>query len=301
MSGGAGPSPGPPQAGPRPRGGPAAVPGGRGASSVAMLEVGDLHVSYGQVEAVRGVSLSLAPGQIVSVIGPNGAGKTTLLAAVMGLLPSRGTLRFEGEDLRSLDVEARVERGLCLVPEKRELFGELSVLDNLMLGGFVRRSIKPDSASLRSLPPEGARPALGRPGGRPGGAALKRSLEVVYDRFPRLAERRKQRANTLSGGERQMLALGRALMAAPRLLMLDEPSLGLAPLMVQEILAIVRDLRDDGVSILLVEQNARAALESSDEGYVLETGEVALSGASHALAGDPRVQATYLGGTTDDD
>jgi branched-chain amino acid transport system ATP-binding protein len=273
------------------------------AGAHAMLEVGALHVSYGRVEAVRGVTLSLAPGQIVSVIGPNGAGKTTLLAAVMGLLPSTGTLRFEGEDLRRLDVEARVERGLCLVPEKRELFGELSVLDNLMLGAFARRSggAAWPPRSLRSLPPEGARPALGRPGGRPGGDAIKRSLQVVYDRFPRLAERRKQRASTLSGGERQMLALGRALMSAPRLLMLDEPSLGLAPLMVQEILAIVRGLRDDGVSILLVEQNARAALESSDEGYVLETGEVALSGASSMLARDPRVQSTYLGGTTDDD
>jgi branched-chain amino acid transport system ATP-binding protein len=253
---------------------PAAVSGGRVAASAPMLDVGDLHVAYGRVEAVRGVTLALAPGQIVSVIGPNGAGKTTLLAAVMGLLPSSGTLRFEGEDLRRLDVEARVERGLCLVPEKRELFGELSVLDNLMLGAFARRSR---------------------------GGALKQSLQVVYDRFPRLAERRKQRASTLSGGERQMLALGRALMSAPRLLMLDEPSLGLAPLMVQEILAIVRGLRDDGVSILLVEQNARAALESSDQGYVLETGEVALSGASSVLARDARVQSTYLGGTTDDD
>ena len=258
-------------------GAPAASSGERAASSAAMLEVGALHVSYGRVEAVRGVTLALAPGQIVSVIGPNGAGKTTLLAAVMGLLPSTGTLRFEGEDLRALDVEARVERGLTLVPEKRELFGELSVLDNLMLGAFARRSR------------------------RSRGAALKQSLQVVYDRFPRLAERRRQRASTLSGGERQMLALGRALMSAPRLLMLDEPSLGLAPLMVREILAIVRGLRDDGVSILLVEQNARAALESSDEGYVLETGEVALSGASSTLARDPRVQATYLGGTTDDD
>jgi len=258
-------------------GAPAASSGERAASSAAMLEVGALHVSYGRVEAVRGVTLALAPGQIVSVIGPNGAGKTTLLAAVMGLLPSTGMLRFDGADLRRLDVEARVERGLCLVPEKRELFGELSVLDNLMLGAFVRRSR------------------------RSRGAALKQSLQVVYDRFPRLAERLRQRASTLSGGERQMLALGRALMSAPRLLMLDEPSLGLAPMMVQEILAIVRGLRDDGVSILLVEQNARAALESSDEGYVLETGEVALSGASSMLARDPRVQATYLGGTTDDD
>lgn len=239
-----------------------------------MLEIGDLHVSYGQVEAVRGVSLNLQPGQIISVIGPNGAGKTTLLAAAMGLLPCKGTLRFEGEDLQGLDVESRVERGLCLVPERRELFGELTVLDNLQLGAYAKR--------LR-------------------GDAMKRRLQSVYERFPRLEERRAQRADTLSGGERQMLAVGRALMSAPRLLMLDEPSLGLAPLIVRDILAIVRKLREDGVSILLVEQNARAALESSDHGYVLETGEIALSGASAALAGDPRVQATYLGGGTHDE
>ena len=240
----------------------------------AMLEIGDLHVSYGQVEAVRGVTLNLQPGQIISVIGPNGAGKTTLLAAAMGLLPCKGTLRFEGENLHNLDIEARVERGLCLVPEKRELFGELSVLDNLQLGAYSKR--------LRS-------------------AALNQRLQSVYDRFPRLAERRAQRANTLSGGERQMLAIGRALMSAPRLLMLDEPSLGLAPLIVRDILSIVRTLRDEGVSILLVEQNARAALETSDHGYVLETGEIALSGASRDLANDARVQATYLGGGTEDE
>jgi len=242
--------------------------------STPMLEVEDLHVSYGQVDAVRGVTLTLQPGQIVSVIGPNGAGKTTLLAAAMGLLPSKGRLRFEGDDLHGLDVEARVERGLCLVPEKRELFGELTVLDNLMLGAFPRK--------LR-------------------GAALKRQIDFVCERFPRLGERRAQRADTLSGGERQMLALGRALMSSPRLLMLDEPSLGLAPLIVQEILGFVRGLRSEGVSILLVEQNARAALDSSDQGYVLETGEIALSGASGELATDPRVQATYLGGATDED
>ena len=242
--------------------------------STAMLEIGGLHVSYGRVEAVHGVSVVLLPRQIVSVIGPNGAGKTTLLAAAMGLLPSLGTLRFEGEDLHGLDVEARVERGLCLVPEKRELFGELSVQDNLQLGAY--------SGRLRR-------------------DALRRRLDSVYQRFPRLAERRAQRASTLSGGERQMLTLGRALMSAPRLLMLDEPSLGLAPLIVSEILAIVRGLRDDGVSILLVEQNARIALESSDYGYVLETGEIALAGESAALAGDPRVRATYLGGGTDDE
>ena len=239
----------------------------------SMLEIGGLHVAYGRVEAVRGVSLSLAKGQIVSVIGPNGAGKTTLLSAAMGLLPSTGVLRFEGEDLHGLDVESRVERGLCLVPEKRELFGQLSVLDNLILGAYAQRTR---------------------------GDAFKRQLQSVYDRFPRLAERRSQRADTLSGGERQMLALGRALMSSPRLLMLDEPSLGLAPLIVREILSIVRGLRDEGVSILLVEQNARAALESSDRGYVIETGEIALEGDTKLLATDPRVQHTYLGGGADD-
>jgi branched-chain amino acid transport system ATP-binding protein len=243
-------------------------------NAAPLLEVRDLHVAYGQVEAVRGVSLALAPGEIVSVIGPNGAGKTTLLAAVMGLLPSTGALRFDAADLASLDVEARVERGMTLVPEQRELFGELTVRDNLRLGAYAKR--------LR-------------------GAALQERLDAVCARFPRLKERAMQRADTLSGGERQMLALGRALMSQPRLLLLDEPSLGLAPLIVRDILAIVRTLRDEGVSILLVEQNARAALETSDHGYVLETGEIAFAGASHELARDPRVQAAYLGGGSDDD
>lgn len=239
----------------------------------ALLEISDLHVSYGKVEAIRGVSLSLMPGQIVSVIGPNGAGKTTLLSAAMGFLPSLGIVRFDGEDLTSLEVEDRVERGLCLVPEKRELFGELTVLDNLVLGAYTKN--------------------LSR-------AQLHNRLDSVYERFPRLAERKSQRADTMSGGERQMLALGRALMSAPRVLMLDEPSLGLAPLIVRDILGIVQKLRDDGVSILLIEQNARAALECSDHGYVLETGEVAIHASSHELATDPRVQATYLGGGHDE-
>ena len=239
----------------------------------ALLQIEDLHVSYGHVEAVRGVSLSLRAGQIVSVIGPNGAGKTTLLAAAMGLLPSRGRVRLDGEDLAGISVEQRVARGMCLVPEQRELFGELAVRDNLMLGAYCR----------------GMR-----------GAEFRRRLDAVYARFPRLAERRAQRADTLSGGERQMLALGRALMASPRLLLLDEPSLGLAPLVVRDILRIVAGLREDGVSILLVEQNARAALQTSDHGYVLEIGEVALSGPAAELADDPRLQHTYLGGGTDD-
>ena len=236
---------------------------------MALLSIDQVSVAYDKVEAVRGVSLAIEPGQIVTVIGPNGAGKTTLLGAAIGLLPWRGRMSFDGIDLRRLDVEARIERGFCLVPETRELFGDLSVSDNLLLGGYSRRR---DSAGL------------------------KQSLADVYERFPRLNERRNQQASTLSGGERQMLALGRALMAKPRLLMLDEPSLGLAPLIVREVFRIIASLRELGVSILLVEQNARAALETADFGYVLETGEIVHSGAAADLMHDPRVTASYLGG-----
>jgi branched-chain amino acid transport system ATP-binding protein len=237
---------------------------------MALLAISDLRVAHDKIEAVRGVSLAIEQGQIVTVIGPNGAGKTTLLGATMGLLPSSGSMTFEGDDLRRLDVEARVERGFCLVPERRELFGDLSVQDNLVLGAYVMRRDR---------------------------ATMQNSLGEVFDRFPRLRERRKQTANTLSGGERQMLALGRALMAKPRLLMLDEPSLGLAPLIVREIFQIIASLREIGVSILLVEQNARAALETADFGYVLETGEVVNSGAASVLMHDPKLIATYLGGS----
>jgi branched-chain amino acid transport system ATP-binding protein len=236
---------------------------------MALLSIDDLTVAYDKVEAVRGVSLVIEPGQIVTIIGPNGAGKTTLLNAAIGLLRWRGRMSFDGVDLRHLDVEARIERGFCLVPETRELFGELSVADNLLLGGYSRRRDK---------------------------AGLKQTLADVYRRFPRLAERRGQRASTLSGGERQMLALGRALMSKPRLLMLDEPSLGLAPLIIREVFRIIASLRELGVSILLVEQNARAALQTADFGYVLETGEIVHSGAAAALMNDPRVTASYLGG-----
>ena len=236
---------------------------------MALLSIDDLTVAYDKVEAVRGVSLAIHPGQIVTVIGPNGAGKTTLLNAAIGLLRWRGRMSFDGVDLRHLDVEARVERGFCLVPETRELFGELSVADNLLLGGYSRRR---DTAGL------------------------KQTLADVYRRFPRLAERRGQRASTLSGGERQMLALGRALMSKPRLLMLDEPSLGLAPLIIREVFRIIASLRELGVSILLVEQNARAALQTADFGYVLETGEIVHSGAAAGLMHDPKVAASYLGG-----
>ena len=236
-----------------------------------LLEIKDLRVAYGKVEAVRGVALRMQAGQIVTVIGPNGAGKTTLLAAAAGLLRSRGQVIYDGADVEKLDVEERVERGFCLVPETRELFGDMSVADNLLLGAYTRRR---------------------------NGSDIRQSLQHVYARFPRLDERRRQKAQTLSGGERQMLALGRALMAKPRLLLLDEPSLGLAPMMVREILRIVSSLRELGVSILLVEQNARAALETADYGYVLEMGEISHQGPAAALANDPRVIATYLGGST---
>jgi len=234
-----------------------------------LLEIRDLHVAYGKVEAVRGIGLTMRQGQIVTVIGPNGAGKTTLLAAAAGLLRSRGQVIYDGVDLAQVDVEERVERGFCLVPERRELFGDMAVADNLLLGAYVRRR---------------------------NGSIVKQTLQQVFARFPRLAERQKQKAQTLSGGERQMLALGRALMAQPRLLLLDEPSLGLAPIMVREIFRIVASLRDLGVSILLVEQNARAALETADYGYVLEMGEITHEGASAALVHDARVVTTYLGG-----
>jgi branched-chain amino acid transport system ATP-binding protein len=234
----------------------------------ALLEIKDLRVFYRRVEGLHRASLRVEEGAIVTVIGPNGAGKSTLLGAVMGLLRCTGVLRFAGADLAGDPVETRVKRGLCLVPERRELFGELPVEDNLLLGAFQRSRSR---------------------------AALEPDLEAVYKRFPRLKERHAQLAGTLSGGERQMLALGRALMARPRLLMLDEPSLGLAPLVVKEVLRAISELRAAGVSILLVEQNARAALQVADYGYVLETGETVLEGRAADLAANPRVVETYLG------
>ena len=235
-----------------------------------ILDIRDLRVAYGKVEALHGVDLCIRRGQIVTVIGPNGAGKTTLLAALIGLLPATGDIIYMGHPRRHADeVETLVRQGMTLVPEKRELFAEMSVEDNLILGAFDRY--------------------------RTGHRDQMETMDEVFELFPRLEERRSQLAGTLSGGERQMLAMGRALMAKPKLLMLDEPSLGLAPLIVQEILAIVRGLRSEGVSILLVEQNARAALAVADHGYVLEMGDMALSGPAAELATDPRVIDTYLG------
>ncbi|MDH4585542.1 ABC transporter ATP-binding protein [Pseudomonas sp. BN415] len=235
----------------------------------AVLEVRDLSVAYGKVEALGNASLTVGQGQIVTVIGPNGAGKTTLLSAIMGVLGSRGRVEFDGSLEAVPEVEVMVSRGLGLVPEKRELFGSMTVADNLLLGAFQRH----------------------RSGKRDHGETLKE----VYDLFPRLRERRDQLAATLSGGERQMLAVGRALMAKPKLLMLDEPSLGLAPLITREIFRIITTLRQQGVSILLVEQNARAALRVADYAYVLETGQIAMEGPAAQLADDPRVIEAYLG------
>ena len=238
-------------------------------SSGALLEVNDLHAGYGRAEVLTGLNFQLQKGQVVTVIGPNGAGKSTTLNALMGVMPSRGQVIFDGQDLADASLEERVMMGLALVPEKRELFGTMAVEDNLILGGYRAMTLKVPH--------------------------WQREIERVFDLFPRLKERRHQLAGTLSGGERQMLAVGRALMSTPKLLMLDEPSLGLAPLIVREIFNIIERLRQQGTSILLIEQNARAALEVADHGYVLETGSIALQGPAEQLATDPRVIETYLG------
>jgi branched-chain amino acid transport system ATP-binding protein len=236
--------------------------------TVPLLQLDDLRAGYGHVEVLHGVSLVVPEGSMVAIVGPNGAGKTTLMGAVMGLLPRRGGLvRYLGADAGA--TEALVMAGAVLVPERRALFADMSVEDNLLLGFYPRRR-----AGERD-----ARPAM----------------RDVFAIFPHLQSRCRQLAGTLSGGERQMLALGRALMGRPRLLLLDEPSLGLAPLIVREIFRVLVDLRQRGLSILLVEQNVRAALQVSDYGYVLEMGEIAAEGPSEALARDPRILETYLG------
>ena len=234
-----------------------------------LLKVSDLRAGYGKAEVLHGLSLQADKGSVITVIGPNGAGKSTFLNSLMGLLPSKGRIEFNGQSIEELTLEERVMLGIALVPEKRELFGTMSVEDNLVLGGFRQM--------------------------RMGNGQWRDQLDEVFELFPRLKERRVQEAGTLSGGERQMLAVGRALMSRPSVLMLDEPSLGLAPLIVKDIFTIIETLRKTGVTIVLVEQNARAALAVADQGYVLEMGEIGLHGPADELARDPRVIVTYLG------
>lgn len=234
-----------------------------------ILDVRGFSAGYGKVTALHDVELSVAHGSIVTVIGPNGAGKSTLLNALIGLVRSSGEVCFDGEPLAHRNVEQRVMDGMSLVPEQRALFADMSVLDNLQLGGFRRK--------------------------RAGDKQPMDQLDWVFTLFPRLQERARQLAGTLSGGERQMLAVGRALMGKPRLLMLDEPSLGLAPRIVQEVLDVVGGLREHGVSTLLIEQNARAALKLANYAYVLENGRIALQGPAHELAENPRIAQSYLG------
>jgi len=242
---------------------------------MTMLSTCDLSAGYGKISAVVELNVEVQAGQIVSVVGPNGAGKSTLLNTIAGLhKAAHGSVIFNGIDITRLSPEHRLKAGLCIVPEKRELFASMSVEDNLELGAYSRRS--------------------------DGKAQLRKSLDEVFARFPRLKERRQQLAGTLSGGERQMLALGRALMARPKLLLLDEPSLGLAPLIVAEVFEIVSSLKNSGVSVLLVEQNARGALAISDTGYVLETGAIALSGDAGTLMADKKIVETYLGASRED-
>ncbi len=235
---------------------------------MTMLKARGLEVSYGQIKAVKGIDIEVKQGELVCLIGANGAGKTTTLKALAGMLPpSQGEIRFEGERISGMPSHALVRRGIALVPEGRGIFGRLTVEENLRLGAYARR----DSAGIRQ------------------------DLERAYGLFPRLAERRRQFAGTLSGGEQQMLAIGRALLSRPRLLLLDEPSMGLAPMLVQKIFEIIRKIAAEGVTLLLVEQNAKLALQVSHRGYVLESGRVALADTASALLNNPRVRQAYLG------
>ncbi len=236
---------------------------------MSMLKIENLSVAYGAIEALRGVSLEVAEGELVTIVGSNGAGKTTTLMAISGVVPARaGRILVDGQEVTRQPPHRIVALGVAHCPEGRLVFGRLTVHENLVLGSYQRRD----------------------------GAAIRIDLERVYALFPRLLERRGQLAGTLSGGEQQMLALGRALMSRPKLLMLDEPSLGLAPLIVQRIFEVIQELHREGVTILLVEQNAFQALRVADRAYVLETGEIRLSGSAAELANNPEVKAAYLSG-----
>ncbi len=237
--------------------------------SAPLLEVRDLHTYYDNIAALRGVSLTVSEGEIVALIGANGAGKSTLLKSITGLTPPRqGEILMEGRRLNGVPAHAVVRLGVAMVPEGRQIFGRLSVFENLEMGAFTRIDNE----------------------------AVKRSFERVFELFPRLAERREQIGGTLSGGEQQMLAIGRAIMAAPRLLLLDEPSMGLAPILVQQIFRTIREINREGASILLVEQNANAALSLANRGYVLRVGQIVMEDAAEALKENEQVKEAYLGG-----
>lgn len=235
---------------------------------MAMLEVKDLQVYYGVIQALKGISFHVNQGEVIALIGANGAGKTTTLQTLTGILsPKSGSIVFEGKDLTRTPAHKIVEMGMAHVPEGRRVFADMSVYENLLLGAYTRK----DKAEIAE------------------------SLASVYKRFPRLEERKGQRAGTLSGGEQQMLAMGRALMSRPRIILMDEPSMGLSPLLVKEIFAIIREVNKQGITILLVEQNAKMALAISDRAYVLETGTITLSGDAQELLNDTRVKKAYLG------
>ncbi|MBE5803654.1 MAG: ABC transporter ATP-binding protein [Clostridiales bacterium] len=231
-----------------------------------MLHIKDLKVSYGGIEALKGISLDVEKGQIVALIGANGAGKSTTLRAISGLIPkSQGTITYDGQVISGMSPQRIVSEGICMVPEGRRVFPNLTVLENLRIGAYLRKD------------------------------DLQADLEHVYDLFPRLKERAWQLAGTLSGGEQQMLAVGRALMMRPKLLMMDEPSLGLAPLVIKDIFSIIETLHEEGITILLVEQNANAALRIADSAFVLETGNLTMSGPGKRLLDNPQVKEAYLG------
>ena len=236
---------------------------------MAMLEVRDLQVYYGVICALKGISFDVEEGQIVSLIGANGAGKTTMMQSIVGLIPKRaGTVTFEGKDITKTPCHKIVHLGMTQVPEGRRIFQELTVYENLLMGAYTVKDQQ----------------------------RFKQDLEAIYERFPRLAERKTQIAGTLSGGEQQMLAMGRAIMCHPRLLMLDEPSMGLSPLLVDQVFDIIKDINKDGTTILLVEQNAGKSLAISDKAYVMENGNIVLSGTGAELASSEKVKKAYLGG-----
>lgn len=233
-----------------------------------MLKIEDLYVSYGMINAIKGVSFEVNEGEVVSLIGANGAGKTTILHTITGLLkPKSGSVMFEGKELTTTPAHAIVKLGMAHVPEGRRVFADLSVYDNLMLGAYTRKDKN----------------------------EIAKTLEMVYERFPRLEERKKQIAGTLSGGEQQMLAMGRALMSKPRIILMDEPSMGLSPLFVNEVFDIIKKISASGTTVLLVEQNAKKALSISDRAYVLETGKIALTGKASDLINDDKIKKAYLG------